>query len=171
MFREKEMAEVIFGLFDFFDEEDYEDFESTELLSNLSERMHEICLGLRDEVVVPYEYQLDDTMEALFRYRGKELFGQRACLLIAEPQIEVPDFVHLSIDKELWLLEDMSLAIVHCVHSELRESMPLYKSAYRSIATTEPERDDLFFSPDVLAEALEWAAERYDEDSATVYEI
>ena len=171
MFREKEMESVIFSLFDFFDEEDYEDSESTELLCALSERMHEICLGLRAEAVVPYEYQLDTAMEAEFRYRGKELFGQRACLLIAEPQIEVPDLVHLTIDKELWLLEDMSLAIAHCVHSELRESMPLYKSAYRSIATTEPERDDLFFSPDVLAEALEWAAERYDEDSATVYEI
>ncbi len=171
MFREKEMATAIYSLFDFFEEEDYEDFESDFLIGEVGEQMHEICLALRNEVVVPYEYSVNNFTGIEFSYRGKELFGKRACLLVDVPQDDASGPVSSAIDKELWLLEDMSFAIVSCVRSGLCDQTLIYGCEYRSIVTTEPERDDLFFSPEVLAQSLEWAVERYEENSATVYEM
>ena len=58
-------------------------------------------------------------------------------------------------NRELWLLEDMSFAVVHNVSMVVKSEDYYYTTEYRSIVKLLKERDDLFFTPESLMEELD----------------
>ena len=159
MFNEKDMSTAIINIFDLFNEEDYEDEAKQFTINELSDALPSICAALRAEAEVPFEYKLENNIMQQFNYCGRELFGQRACLLYYAPQHDVMDVVKTRLDYELWLLEDTTIAIVRCVHSELGDEKNSFVADYRTVLTQGPEYDDLFFPPEDLLEMLECMSE------------
>ena len=171
MFSKKAMSDAIYAVFDLFEPDDFMESDKESLLDDLQDKMETICAALRSEAVVPFEFALEDALAQQFSYRGKELFGQRACLLHYKTNYDVLDIVEVNVDDELWLLEDMSMAIVHCVHSQIGADDMGYYTTYRTVHVLEPEYDDLFFPPEDLLESLNELYEQYDDQNATVYEL
>lgn len=80
---------------------------------------------------------------------------QRACLIYSDIEIGIYDMTDTSYNRELWLLEDMSFALVHNVSMVIKSGDFYYATEYRSIVKLLKERDDLFFTPESLTEELE----------------
>lgn len=171
MFNKKDMSDAIYNVFDLFELDDFAECSKEGLFSELEAKMENICAALRSAATVPFEFQLEDALAQQFSYRGRELFEQRACLLHYQTKHDVLDIVQVDVDDELWLLEDMSMAVVHCVHSQVGDDEFGYYSDYRTVHVLEPEREDLFFAPEDLMESLNEMYEQYDELNATIYEL
>lgn len=114
MFTEKEMSDALKWLFDLFQPEDYEAYDEEEV-GCAALCLPEVCMALRDKAETPYEYVVKTNIDRGFEYRGKELFMQRACLIYSDMEIGIYDMTDTSYNRELWLLEDMSFALVHNV--------------------------------------------------------
>lgn len=114
MFTEKEMSDALKWLFDLFQPEDYEAYDEEEV-GCAALCLPEVCMALRDKAETAYEYVVKTNIDRGFEYRGKELFMQRACLIYSDIEIGIYDMTDTSYNRELWLLEDMSFALVHNV--------------------------------------------------------
>ena len=164
MFKEKEMVGAFEKLFGLFDEKKQEGDES-------------VCLGdvsmmLRNRVTTPYQYTVNTNMERGFKYCGAELFGQRACKILADMDMGVSDLIDSFYSTELWLLEDMSFVIVRCVTLFMENSQSeFYESEYRTVVKKVTERDDLFFTLEDLVNELDELCEDVWESKATIYEM
>ena len=115
MFSEKEMSKAIDWLFELFEPDDYEGYDEEEIGYAGGLCMPEVCIALRGAMQTVYQYSVDGGYDKAFDYRGLELFGQRACLLITDVNQAVLDCAKIMYETELWLMEDMSFAIVRCV--------------------------------------------------------
>lgn len=111
MFTEKEMSDALKWLFDLFQPEDYEAYDEEEV-GCAALCLPEVCMALRDKAETAYEYVVKTNIDRGFEYRGKELFMQRACLIYSDIEIGIYDMTDTSYNRELWLLEDMSFALV-----------------------------------------------------------
>lgn len=143
MFNKKAMSAAIYDVFDLFEPDDFMENDKEVLLNELQDKMETICAALRSEVMIPFEFALEDALAQQFSYRGKELFGQRACLLHYKTNHNVMDIVEVNVDDELWI----------------------------TVHVLEPEYEDLFFAPEDLMESLNDLYEQYDEQNATIYEL
>ena len=167
MFTEKEMSDALKWLFDLFQPEDYEEEE----VGCAALCLPEDCMALRDKAETAYEYVVKTNIDRGFEYRGKELFMQRACLIYSDMEIGIYDMTDTSYNRELWLLEDMSFALVHNVSMVIKSGDFYYATEYRSIVKLLKERDDLFFTPESLTEELEEMCIPQWENEATIYEL
>lgn len=71
---------------------------------------------LRDRAETVYAYSTDGDRSMTLKYRSRKLFDREAMLLWREPVVCVDETeVASSRYLELWLLEDMSVAVVSCV--------------------------------------------------------
>lgn len=170
MFTEKEMSDALKWLFDLFQPEDYEAYDEEEVVC-AALCLPEVCMALRDKAETPYEYVVKTNIDRGFEYRGKELFMQRACLIYSDMEIGIYDMTDTSYNRELWLLEDMSFALVHNVSMVIKSGDFYYATEYRSIVKLLKERDDLFFTPESLTEELEEMCIPQWENEATIYEL
>lgn len=98
---------------------------------------------------------------------------QRETLLPSERAFafKIYDMTDTSYNRELWLLEDMSFALVHNVSMVIKSGDFYYATEYRSIVKLLKERDDLFFTPESLTEELEEMCIPQWENEATIYEL
>lgn len=72
--------------------------------------------ALRDRAETVYAYSTDGDRSMTLKYRSRKLFDREAMLLWREPVVCVDETeVASSRYLELWLLEDMSVAVVSCV--------------------------------------------------------
>lgn len=170
MFTEKEMSDALKWLFDLFQPEDYEAYDEEEV-GCAALCLLEVCMALRDKAETAYEYVVKTNIDRGFEYRGKELFMQRACLIYSDIEIGIYDMTDTSYNRELWLLEDMSFALVHNVSMVIKSGDFYYATEYRSIVKLLKERDDLFFTPESLTEELEEMCIPQWENEATIYEL
>lgn len=170
MFTEKEMSDALKWLFDLFQPEDYEAYDEEEV-GCAALCLSELCMALRDKAETAYEYVVKTNIDRGFEYRGKELFMQRACLIYSDMEIGIYDMTDTSYNRELWLLEDMSFALVHNVSMVIKSGDFYYATEYRSIVKLLKERDDLFFTPESLTEELEEMCIPQWENEATIYEL
>lgn len=170
MFTEKEMSDALKWLFNLFQPEDYEAYDEEEV-GCAALCLPEVCMALRDKAETPYEYVVKTNIDRGFEYRGKELFMQRACLIYSDMEIGIYDMTDTSYNRELWLLEDMSFALVHNVSMVIKSGDFYYATEYRSIVKLLKERDDLFFTPESLTEELEEMCIPQWENEATIYEL
>ena len=109
--------------------------------------------------------------ERAFAYRGVELFNQRGCLILSDVEQMVFDEAETTYATELWLLEDMSFAIVHCVKMKIGSEDTGYVTEYRAFKKPLEISEDLFFSPESLIEELESMCVPLWEHEATIYEL
>ena len=142
MFTEKEMSDALKWLFDLYQPEDYEAYDEEEV-GSVALCLPEICMALRDKVETLY----------------------------TDMEISVFDMVDTSYNRELWLLEDMSFAVVHNVSMVVKSEDYYYTTEYRSIVKLLKERDDLFFTPESLMEELDNICIPQWESEATIYEL
>lgn len=118
-----------------------------------------------------YQYSVIGGYEKSFDYRGIELFNQRGCLILSDVEQMVFDEAKTTYATELWLLEDMSFAIVHCVNMKIGSEDTGYVTEYRAFKKPLEISDDLFFSPESLIEELESMCIPQWEHEATIYEL
>lgn len=129
MFTEKEMSDALKWLFDLFQPEDYEAYDEEEV-GCAALCLPEVCMALRDKAETAYEYVVKTNIDRGFEYRGKELFMQRACLIYSDIEIGIYDMTDTSYNRELWLLEDMSFALVHNVSMVIKSGDFYYATEY-----------------------------------------
>lgn len=171
MFTEKEMDKAINWLFGLFVVEDYEAYDDEEIGNAGGLCLPEVCNALREKAQTVYQYQIESPFEKGFRYRGKELFGQRACMMYSDVEIAAFDMVATTYETELWLLEDMSFAVVHCVVVKVESDEMSHTTEYRAVVKKVESRNDLFFTPESLIEVLEEICVPQWESEATIYEL
>ena len=136
------------------------------------ETMPAIVRDLDDDAVqTVYQYSVTGGYEKSFDYRGVELFNQRGCLILSDVEQMVFDEAETTYATELWLLEDMSFAIVHCVKMKIGSEDTGYVTEYRAFKKPLEISEDLFFSPESLIEELESMCVPRWEHEATIYEL
>ena len=90
-----------------------------------------------------------------FNYRGEDLFRQKATLLYEETDQVTMEIVVATRTLELWLLEDMSLAVVSCV--SVNYDHDGYITQYRTIKDTPVMDSELCLDLGELVEDLKRA--------------
>lgn len=171
MFSEKKMSEAIAWLFDQFKPEDYQKYDAKELGVAGGLYLPEVCNALRDDAQIVYEFSLSGGYSEWFDYRGKELFNKRGILLISDIEEAVVDKESVFYETELWLMEDMTFALVRCTTIVTGSEKEGYTGEYRAFKKKVEGRDDLFFEPEELIEKLESMCVPHWEGEATIYEL
>ena len=156
MFTERNIKAAFRTLCEMYEEEDRwmmdDDFFVVEGISNrcmakaLEERMEEV-----------FEYKVVSDGRACVDYRGKYLFDQRAVHILTVENFAVENFHYdMEYDAELWLLEDMSFAVVHCFRTMIEGNGQLGAyTEYRTVQEEIESRVDLFFTIEELLEELD----------------
>ena len=132
LFNEREMSLALAKLFELFSPSDYEAFDEEEIGYAGGLCLPEVCMALKDAVQTVYQYSVTGGYEKSFDYRGVELFNQRGCLILSDVEQMVFDEAETTYATELWLLEDMSFAIVHCVKMKIGSEDAGYVTEYRA---------------------------------------
>ena len=171
LFNEREMSLALAKLFELFSPSDYEAFDEEEIGYAGGLCLPEVCMALKDAVQTIYQYSVTGGYEKSFDYRGVELFDQRGCLIFSDVEQMVFDEAETTYATELWLLEDMSFAIVHCVKMKIGSEDTGYVTEYRAFKKPLEISEDLFFSPESLIEELESMCVPLWEHEATIYEL
>ena len=91
----------------------YTEDEAAELVESLD--IYSLLQVVRHNATTVYSYITQGRQERSFNYRGEDLFRQKASLLYEETDQVTMEIVVANRTLELWLLEDMSLAVVSCV--------------------------------------------------------
>ena len=171
MFCEKEMSKAIEWLFKLYDPIDYEGYDEDEIGNASGLYLPEVCNALRGAVQRVHQYSVVGGYEKSFNYRGVELFDQSACLIISDVEQATMDSITTTYERELWLLEDMSFAIVHCVAMRIGAEDTGYRTEYRAFKKKLECHDDLFVTPEEMIEELESICVPQWEHEATIYEL
>ena len=120
-----------------------------------------------------YAYRTDTCEESGCNYRGDLLFPVQATLLFAMPYVRAATESGISFERrsELWLLEDMTLAVVSCVRIRVYDGE--FKSEYRTLKTKDldifPQVIDLDYN--LLAIRLGAMCDEYLESPNPTYEL
>lgn len=172
MFREKEMTQAINKLVGLYTPEDCEGMDMKALMEYAGCDMSELCRGLRNNVETVYQYSVSGDADCSFEYRGKELFEQRSIQVgCSDVYDEESKAIKLVYRNELWLLEDMTFAIVRCVHLACEDNGNRFETDYRSIVKRMEGREDVFLSPEILIEELMMMCVPVWEDESIIYEM
>lgn len=172
MFAEREMVKALRWLISLYIPEDYDSgYDEEEYGEDGGLCLSEVCMGIRDKAEMIYQYEVRGNHELCFDYRGKELFEMRGCNLYCKNDSAVADGILSAYNTELWLLEDMTFAIVRCVHMTIEVGEVAYETEYRAIVKRVSDRDDLCFTPEELLSELEEMCVPQWECTATIYEI
>ena len=157
MFTPKEIENALDTLFEMFDAEVMEMINE-----NFGEEMDDISPAVlakvfKEKADIVYEYRALCSVGDCMDYHGKELFKQRAVNLLTYVENSLEDErLHMVYGTELWLLEDMSFAVVH-YHGTLvkNHDEPSCITEYRSFVSTIEDESDIFFTPEDLICELE----------------
>lgn len=167
MFTEEKIKGAFQALCELYDEEDRwmldDNFFDVEGLSNycmakaLENRMNEV-----------FEYKVISEARTHVDFRGRYLFEQRAVRIITAENFSMENYHYgMEYDAELWLLEDMSFAVVHCFRTMMEEhGRPGALTEYRIVRNDIESSEDLFFTIEELLEELDCIcslAESYKE--------
>ena len=126
---------------------------------------------IRDRAEPVYAFDTNGLLSDALKYRGQKLFDCNATLLWREPtHAEEDDELDTTRYLEMWLLEDMSVAVVSCVQIVFCDGND-YITEYR-----EYKGDEIPFSepvPDLLdfVDRLEsLCPDEYHPDEVVIYE-
>lgn len=171
MFKETDVRQALERFFNLYDANDYEAYDEEECSELGGICISEVAQTIRDNMQDVFEYRVDTNLERGFNYRGKSLFGQRACCIISDMDSGVADIATAAYMTELWLLEDMTFANVHCVDMSYQCGDDYYKTEYRYLIEPVEFPEDLRFSPEEILEELEKMCIPHWEGEATIYEL
>lgn len=171
MFKEKKMIRAMKWLFSLYAIDDFGGYDKEAYGEDFGLFLEEVVMALRNNAQIVHEYEVDGSIEFAFKYKGKELFGQRAIKIFSDMEVGASsNQTDVSYHTELWLLEDMSFAITHCIEMRHDDGI-VYESRYRTFVKKVKGRNDLFFVPEDLIDTLEEACVPIWESEATIYEL
>lgn len=127
--------------------------------------------AIRDNAEPVYAYTTNGERPLVLKYRSRKLFDRNATLLWREPTVCADD-TDLATSRylELWLLEDMSIAVVACVQI-IYESEGEYITEYREYKGGElPNNEPMPDLLDFVDRLEELYPEDFDPDEVVVYE-
>ena len=159
MFTEKNIKAAFKMLCEMYDEEDRwmidasDDFFTLEGISNYC-----MAKALEDRMEDVFEYKAVSAARTHVDYRGRYLFNQRAARILVAEDFAMEDYHYgMEYEAELWLLEDMSFAVVHCFRTMMEEKQGYLGALteYRIVRNTVESSEDLFFSIEELLEELD----------------
>lgn len=173
MFTKKEMTQALRWLIGLFEPEDYEAYDEEELGIDGGLDLACVCLALRNKVETAYEFSMDVSRDEDIHYRGRDLFDQRAVKVYSDWIFATNYPYCISYEQELWLLEDMTFAVVNRISMDdtNRGKVPQFQTGFRCLSHKVESADDLFFSPEELLEELESSCVPVWEGQATIYEL
>ena len=160
MFCEKEMAKAIAHLIRLFDNVPlgkYPRQNEDDPLALSEYTMPQLCQALYHHIETVFSYEENMPSSVTDGHYGKELFGQRAILLTTALQDFRDNQAFLQEHLyELWMLEDMTFAVVDVHITTITMPREDYHTEYRGIKWMVADSDDLPFHPadfhDSLAE-------------------
>ena len=159
MFTERNIKAAFKMLCEMYDEEDRwmmdasDDFFALEGISNYC-----MAKALEDRMEDVFEYKAVSAARTHIDYRGRYLFDQRAVRILVVENFAMEDYHYgMEYEAELWLLEDMSFAVVHCFRTMMEEKHGNLGALteYRIVRDTIETSEDLFFSIEELLEELD----------------
>lgn len=156
MFTERNIKNAFQTLCELFDENDRwmmdEDYFAEEGITNYS-----LSEALADRMEEVFEFKAVCDLEGYMDYCGRYLFDQRAVRILTYENFAMEDNHYgVEYDAELWLLEDMSFAEVHCFRTMIENCGYVGAvSEYRVVQKEIESSDDLFFSIEELLEELD----------------
>ena len=171
LFTEEGMKKALRWLIGLYEPDDYEAYDEDEIGEDGGLCLTEVCQALRDKFQTVYQYEVKGTHEYNFNYCGRELFNMRGCLIYSDMEIGVCDIATTDYTTELWLMEDMSFAVVRSVGMQFEKESEQYETCYRVFQRAVESVNDLFFSPEDLLSELEEMCIPQWEHTATVYEL
>ncbi len=146
----------------------YDTRELEKMLNQLS--FEDLLQGVRDNAETVHAYVTQGITPMSFNYRGRELFeGQRATCLYEECDQSTVGSVLATRTYELWLLEDMNLAVVVCVC--VRYKNGAYDTEYREVKGGDPSETGLYPDLEKLTDALLELSAASFEHEQPVYEL
>ena len=113
MSRVTELEKALTTLFRKGTEVGYTETEIDEFLENID--YHALLQAVWNKAETVYAYRADGKNALSLDYRSSELFKQRATLLYEDVGDSYIGAVFAARSMELWLLEDMGVAVVSCV--------------------------------------------------------
>ena len=132
----------------------YTEDEAAELVESLD--IYSLLQVVRHNATTVYSYITQGRQERSFNYRGEDLFRQTMEIVVATRTLE------------LWLLEDMSLAVVSCV--SVNYDHDGYITQYRTIKDTPVMDSELCLDLGELVEDLNGLCGPVYEHTQPVYE-
>ena len=112
MFNKPELETVIRSFFYDAMERGYTEDDVEEMLSEIN--FSKLLQTIRHNAETVYVFRSDTKCEIGTNYRGEELFNQRATFLYEDVHDVLCDAAIIMRSTELWLLENMSIAVVSC---------------------------------------------------------
>ena len=171
MFKEKKMIRAMKWLFSLYAIDDFDGYDEEAYGEDFGLCLEEVVLALRNNAQIVHEYEVDGSIEFAFKYKGKELFSQRAIKIFSDMEVGASsNQTDVSYLTELWLLEDMSFAVTHCIEMRHDDGI-VYESRHRTFVKKVKGRNDLFFVPEDLIDTLEETCVPIWESEATIYEL
>ena len=125
--------------------------------------------AVRHNAQTVYAYTLQDNAPKSFCYRGGDLFGQRATLLYEDYDQGCAGIGLTARTYELWLLEDMSLAVTACVSVDCADGALI--TEYRQIKEGNPWDSGMSLDLEELAGKLTELCAECFEGNIPVYEL
>lgn len=170
MFRKNEMVIALEWLLDLFDLDEYKNEEGESVDVN-DYYLPDIAMVLRDKAETVYQYRMDTDYPKGVNYRGKELFREAAILMCSENESTTfHDNIRICYDNELWMLEDGTFAVVHCLNTQHDDDV-VYNTAYRSLVGIIETEEDLFCGIEDILKVFDQAQEKIWECEAAIYEL
>ncbi len=157
MFTPSKIEGALERLFDLFDAD-----VMAELYENHGEEIEDIspkwlAKAFKEQADTVYEFRAVCRVGDGLNYHGKVLFNQRAVNLLSylENSIE-NERLRMIYCTELWLLEDMTFAVVHYMGTLVKDGDDAdCVTEYRSFVKNIESEDDVFFTPEDLICALD----------------
>ncbi len=154
MNKEEKLVKVLTDIYDI--EEMSEILEEVELDILLQAILH--------NMTTVRKYAVESDIEHIFKYRGDNLFSQKACLLSTINNSMYSGELFESHNTELWITEDLELKIVHSFTVNISFSRTSFVTEYRIVYQETVTSVDMPLSLDDLIDDLK-------KLSMTAYEI
>ena len=145
----------------------YSDWQIDDLLSRIDFEafFQAICL----EYKIVYTFKTLCDVKDVLKYRSRELFDGRATRILRDFGVldihpgPYPDVVqHL----ELWVKEDMSIAVVSCIRNSFDET---YCSEFRTIKGSEWPHSEIDLDPADLVDEIKILCDKHKNSERYIY--
>lgn len=127
--------------------------------------------ALRSDMEPIYRFRTDNYCEESCEYRSELLFPANGTLIYEQTITKDSSLVTLERSKELWILDDLSIAVVSKV--KIADSTDMFNGVYRSIRTQSLEElpFEIDLDLDMLAESLQEMSNSFRDCSMPFSEL
>ena len=134
--------------------------------------MEKLVQSIRYRSETPLAYYAIGSADLSMKYRGPDLFDQKACRIYQEPLQVYTTMAEGTYLRELWLLEGGTFVEVAAVGVYCRFTTESYSTAYRTIRHTMTEKDWSAYVPEEAVDLFEdFSKYPFDAETGAIYEV